>query len=453
MLFTDLNFLYLFLVTFIAYYIARSSKLQIAILIAASFVFYSFHNPYLLTLLVISIALNTFSYLRVVAAQNKQEAKRFATLGVVINLSILGTFKYFNFIHSSLFSSMDLPELLINIPLPIGISFYTFQGISLVIDAYRGDIKQDPKYKSITLFIAFFPQLVAGPIVKAKDFLPQISYKTLKNIDYDFAFRRLVEGYFLKMVVANNLSEMTFYMQNPYFKMLDSKELFILLNGYSVQIFADFAGYSSIAIGIAALFGYRLKENFNYPYIATSFKDFWQRWHISLSTFLKDYLYIPLGGNRKGTARTYLNLLITMCLGGFWHGAAWSYLVWGAFHGVVLVLERFFAGIIQRNLLPNFFKIGMVYFLVTLAWLLFKLPEFDHVLGYIKALLANQNLKEGLISKSSLYVIMYSLPVFFMHLYQFKKYKFLPHWFIYGLMLFSIICFSETGVSFIYFQF
>lgn len=453
MLFTDLNFVYLFLVTFILYYLARSSKLQVLILIAASFVFYSFHNPYLLALLVASIALNSFSYIKVVGAHSKRQTKLFATLGVVINLTILGIFKYFNFIQTSSLSSMDLPEILVNIPLPIGISFYTFQGISLVVDAYRGDIKSKTKYKNIALFIAFFPQLVAGPIVRAKDFLPQIQYKKLKEIDYEFAYRRIVEGYFLKLVVANNLNQLTFYMQNPYYKMFSSSELFIFLNGYSAQIFADFAGYSSIAIGLAALFGYRLKENFNYPYIASSFKDFWQRWHISLSSFLKIYLYIPLGGNRKGKLRTYVNLMLTMCLGGFWHGAAWSYIVWGAFHGGVLAIERFVGNHIKRNIVPKLFKVLFVYLLVTFAWLLFKLPEFRDVIGYCEAFLNNHDQGAQLLSKRSIYVIIYSLPVYLMHLYKLKNIKGIPQWFIYGVMLFSIVCFSETGASFIYFQF
>ncbi|MEQ8682884.1 MAG: MBOAT family O-acyltransferase, partial [Cyclobacteriaceae bacterium] len=221
-------------------------------------------------------------------------------------------------------------DFLIAIPLPIGISFFTFQGISLLVDAYRNragtsdQIRVLPFWKLLfhtSLYISLFPQLVAGPIVKAHDFYPQIRTKYLSGIQWNYVFQHVVTGYFLKMVVADNLKDFTGELVWPSFERFSSVELLVYLFGYSMQIFADFAGYSLIAIGISGLFGYIIPQNFNFPYVASGFSDFWKRWHISLSTFLKEYLYIPLGGNRKGRVRTYLNLMIVMALGGLWHGA------------------------------------------------------------------------------------------------------------------------------------
>ncbi|HEX5001148.1 MAG TPA: MBOAT family O-acyltransferase, partial [Bacteroidia bacterium] len=271
-------------------------------------------------------------------------------------------------------------------------------------------------------------------------------------------FRKLVIGYFLKMVVADNLKEFTFWISYPYFEGFKTLPLLVMLFGYSCQIFADFAGYSLIAIGLAKLFGYNLLKNFNFPYISTSFKEFWKRWHISLSSFLMEYLYIPLGGNRKGKIRTYVNLMITMLLGGLWHGAAWSYAVWGAFHGLALAVERFFTYRLSlpNSLLIRFLRGLLVFSFVTLAWLLFKLPNFTHVIKYIQAIFANDGSNYF---EMSIYIFIYSIPVVLYHLVylseqkfgaiKLRKAEFLP----YGVMLFLILTNSGPAGSFIYFQF
>lgn len=419
--------------------------------------------------------------------------RSWAIAGIVSNLIVLIFFKY-SPLFSSTFSNPgnSVGEFLISIPLPIGISFFTFQGISLVVDTFRS--RDEMKFrgvisgnkiehlKSTFLFISFFPQLVAGPIVKAHDFIPQIKSKFLKDIDWEFAFKAIVIGYFLKMVIADNIKEQTFWIEYPYFQGHSSTVLIVLLFGYSIQIFADFAGYSSIAIGLAAMFGYRLRDNFNFPYISTSFSEFWRRWHISLSSFLKEYLYIPLGGNQKGSVRTYINLFIVMFLGGLWHGAAWSYAVWGTFHGLALAVERFLqknvnfgsaapeilvtyqnASILSLSwrLIKVVLKTSIVFVFVTLAWLLFKLSEFEHALIYIKNIIIN-NFQIGS-SKINLAIIglivLYSIPVIAYHLYYLyrEKYpntnfkKFEP--IVYGIMIFSIITNSGIPGSFIYFQF
>ncbi|MEZ6126145.1 MAG: MBOAT family O-acyltransferase [Planctomycetaceae bacterium] len=263
------------------------------------------------------------------------------------NLATLAFFKYSGLLSKTFLQPIhngQLTDLLAAIPLPIGVSFFTFQGISLLIDTYRARSDQQlsilvserhsGRWLDVALFISFFPQLVAGPIVKAHDFLPQIKPKSRRDLDWTYIFRTLTTGYFLKMVVADNLKLYTAWIEFPVFHTKSTLTLLTMLFGYSMQIFADFAGYSLIAIGVAAIFGYRLISNFDFPYISTSFSEFWRRWHVSLSSFLKEYLYIPLGGNRSGRLRTYRNLLLTMILGGLWHGAAWSYAIWGLAHGL-----------------------------------------------------------------------------------------------------------------------
>lgn len=399
---------------------------------------------------------------------NPDHRKLYATLGVVLNLAILIFFKYSPLFGRTLFQETNsIGEFLISIPLPIGISFFTFQGISLVVDVYKQKYFTDHQVIPPSLgqhamrtafFIGFFPQLVAGPIVKAHEFLPQIEAKKFKDIDWERCFRLLVLGYFLKMVIADNLKEFTFWITYPYFQGLKTVSLLALLFGYSFQIFADFAGYSLIAIGLAKLFGYNFKDNFNFPYISTSFKEFWKRWHISLSSFLMEYLYIPLGGNRKGKVRTYVNLMLTMILGGLWHGAAWSYAVWGTFHGVALAVERFLTDQVKvnRNIFIDTIKGLVVFGFVTLAWLLFKLPEFSHVIEYFKTMTLNQGILSGSLL---LYILLYSLPVILYHIHylvreravyaRVHRVEYLP----YGLMLFLIITNSGPAGAFIYFQF
>ncbi len=390
-------------------------------------------------------------------------------MGVVMNLSILLFFKYSSlFSKTFLSSSSSLGEFLLTLPLPIGISFFTFQGISLVVDVYREKYfnnkeiipKSFLKHSERVLFFkGFFPQLISGPIVKAHDFLPQIEAKYLNTINWEQVIKNLITGYFLKMVVADNLKDFTFWIAFPYFQSQSTATLLVMLFGYSCQIFADFAGYSLIAIGLAKLFGYNFKDNFNFPYISKSFKEFWKRWHISLSSFLMEYLYIPLGGNKKGKVRTYINLIIVMLLGGLWHGAAWSYAIWGGFHGLTLGLERFIEDKIKikATIFFNVFKTCFTFGFITLAWLLFKLPNFEHVIEYLKSIFLNSEIELNL--QIIIYILLYSAPVILYHFIylaksrqtfsQYRRFEYL----LYGIMLFLIVVNSGTSGSFIYFQF
>lgn len=474
MLFTSFDFFILLVITFALYYLPvnffKKGNTQLLLLIVSSVIFYGYYDPALLFLLLFSGAVNVVtSYL--VSYGKPKNRFAIAATGVIINLLVLAFFKYSKLFAPVFFdTSQGIGHFLVMLPLPIGISFFTFEGISLVIDTYKGHT--DEKFKNLVdksfathirnsfFFIVFFPHLVSGPILKAHDFIPQIGSKLFKNIDWQYCFKTLVVGYFLKLVVADNLKDFTASMIYPGFTTLSTLTLVTMLLGYSFQIFADFAGYSLVALGLAGLFGYRLMENFNFPYISATFSEFWRRWHISLSTFLKEYLYFPLGGNQKGKVRTYINLAITMVLGGLWHGAAWSYAVWGAFHGGALAIERLFNDKfkikIKKGSAFYYFKILFIFLAVTLAWLLFKLPDFTQVIAYVKSIFTNTGMVTNYIS--IFLILLYSLPVVLYHFLYLKRQE-VPGFLrkadvlAYGFMLFLIFTNSGTPGAFIYFQF
>ena len=440
MLFNSFPFILLVIITLVLYYNRFFGAYQVPILIISSFTFYAYSQPYLLFLLFVSASINAIVSYKVYLEKIIKKKKIYATIGVVFNLLVIIFFKYgplFSDILDSFNSFNGIGEFIRTIPLPVGISFYTFQGISLVVDLFRDNPQKHilnrvnynfkKHYFDTLFFISFFPQLVSGPIVKAYQFFPQIKQKYFKDIDLDVAIKFLILGYFLKMVIADNLKDQTFWMTYPYFQNYSSLTLLTLLFGYSMQIFSDFAGYSLIAIGIAKLFGYNLIQNFNFPYISKSFSEFWTRWHISLSTWLKEYLYIPIGGNRVKEIRLYINLYVVMLLGGLWHGAAWSYMVWGGYHGSLLAIEKYLMRFTKSPSIHfiNIFKIFIVFSFVTFGWLLFKLPEFEQVILYIKTILLNDGARRIDII---LNIFIYSFPVFIYHLNyyitQFQKGKY-----------------------------
>ena len=471
MLFNSFAFLIFLIVTFGVYYlpIAFIKRNQVMVLVLASFFFYAFEKPVLLFLLLFSIIVNTYFSYRIHHVE-RQKVKRFLLSGVIFNLSILAFFKYSPLVASTLTKEFNIhnsfADLLLTIPLPIGISFYTFEGISLLLDLYKGKTVMDMEsssfsthFKKTAFFISFFPHLIAGPILKARDFYPQISFKAFKDIPWEEVVKKLILGFFLKMVIADNLNFLTKHIVFPYFQAYSAKQLLLETFGYSMQIFADFAGYSTIAIGLGLAFGYNLPKNFNFPYISSTFSEFWRRWHISLSTWLRDYLYIPLGGNRKGELRTYFNLFMVMFLGGLWHGASWSYAVWGAMHGFFLLLERKIKG---DKIDPNKTSIlGMIYvfLVVTVLWLLFKLTDFTYFLLFIKAIYQNIHLPFKFGVEQFSLVFYASLIVLYHIIYVInRKSNFLnksPRLEVvsYAIMLFFIFVSTGPQGSFIYFQF
>lgn len=462
MLFNSTIFCVFLAIVAFVYYLPAMRRWQIEWLLAASLVFYAWEQPWLLSLLLLSAGVTSAASYAVMIVPRPRLA---AAMGVIVNLGVLVFFKYNRLIADSLLGDLarigSVGEALLYLPLPAGISFYTFHGVSLVIDSWRGKyprpqpLRPLPHARNTLLYIVFFPQLVAGPIVKAAQFMPQIGEKRAGDIDWRSVVHHCILGFFLKTVIADNLAQQTTYIACPACLNLASIDLLALLVAYSAQIFADFCGYSMIAIGIASLLGYRLPINFNRPYIADSFADFWQRWHISLSSFLKEYLYLPLGGNRRGKLRTYLNLMIVMGLGGLWHGAAWSYAVWGLWHGAALALERLAAdcGLSGgRGAMMRFVRIAAVFVFVTFGWLLFKLPDFADVVQYLSAIAGNTQLRPSALRL--LVIAAYVTPILAYHLLPSSRT--MPERVqkaIEGLLLSAIVLNSGSSHAFIYFQF
>jgi len=456
MTFTSWQFGLFVAVVFATYYLPPVRPFQAYLLVVASLFFYGYGQAELLPMLAVAV-LGTYLFL-VLAWRDRAI---FLPLGIAFNLALLAFFKYkFLFFDPTTISTGSSPaDFLLRLPLPIGISFFVFHNISLLVDLTKKSEVRRPDLNEAFLYIIFFPQLVSGPITRAEKFLPQIKEKHLAEVDFVEAAKWILTGYFFKLYVANNLNEMTVYMDFPLYETVRLEDKWLLVLLYSYQIYADFFGYTAIAIGLGLLFGYRLPINFNLPYISASFSEFWTRWHISLSTWLRTYLYIPLGGNRHGRVRTYLNIMIVMGLGGLWHGAALSYLAWGTMHGALLVLERMVLGKIDENSqvarLVRPVRIGLVFSCVSMLWIFFKLPNFDHALAYLSGMFTASAVPVHAKFFNSL-ALLYSLPVIIQHLVptsplEAARRKAEPY--LYGLMA-ALMC-VEAGPStaFIYFQF
>lgn len=463
---------------------------QTTIFILASAVFYAWEDWRLLILLILSCGGNAVAAVHILSLKmqgNEEKAKKWVVRAVVLNLVLLGVFKYAGFLISSIPGDF-IPESWVawvcSIPLPIGISFYTFHGISMVVDmsrnkvhTYNESLRTESRstvytqaVRDMGLYLLMFPQLIAGPIIKAHYFWPQLKEKIFSSIDWSRAFRYLITGYFFKMVVADNLSAVTSLLKSQVFiQASNGITLIFMLIGYSVQIFADFAGYSMIAIGLAALFGYRFPINFNFPYISTSLTQFWQRWNMTLSAWLKDYLYIPLGGNRKGATRTYINLFLVMFLGGLWHGADWKFALWGALHGLVLALERFVLHTSwgKKLRIPQWVSIPYCFIIVSALWTTFLMPDIDTVFLFFKQVFGNFSapLTSVIFSERIFLVLFFSFFVLVYHVWgwwrenmqrgQYLKRGKLSYIgaCVYGFMIFMIITSSGNQAGFVYFQF
>ncbi len=544
MLFNSWEFLILLVVTFALYQVPMPGlhlkTWQVTLLLVASALFYAWNEPCLLILLSASCLLNAIAVERILfwkgrvvpprsaVFENSEQtatrdddiqnskskiqndkARTWLCATVVLNLAFLAFFKYAGF-FSDLFPSSLLSapckEWLKAIPLPVGISFYTFQGISLVVDVWRSDISSNTAEKlsargkaravsirDTSFYIAFFPQLVAGPIVKAHEFVDQIGAKRFTDIDWITVRRCLITGFFLKIFVADNLAEQTIYLSVNGTELAGTGpiNLMSLLYGYSFQIFADFAGYSLIAIGLGALFGYKLPPNFNFPYLSTSITEFWRRWHLSLSSWLRDYLYIPLGGNRKGSGRTYFNLFLVMFLGGLWHGAAWKFALWGSLHGLFLAAERLISrrhkpetrNQIQESenkkskidndqssikplpsglwsLASGLLKWFITFHLVTALWLTFMMPDLASIVAFFKGV---ASMKSGFSGPPIFSLLFYGSAIVLYHTWGWlrehrehfaKKIARSPiEAAMHGIMIFLLLTNPGAPQGFIYFQF
>ena len=404
MLFYSPQFLAFFAVVLSAYWAVRNNTARKVVLTLASYVFYAAWDWRFLSLILFSTILDYVVALRIEAAGTAAARRRYLVVSLVGNLGVLGFFKYFDFFVGELVqltawlgTPIDDPAL--RIILPVGISFYTFQTLSYTIDVYRGRLEARRSLLDIALFVAFFPQLVAGPIVRAAHFLPQLtSARRAASVPWRSCTVLFLLGLIKKIVVADNISGLV----DPVFAdptAYGTLAVYVAVFCFAVQIYCDFSGYSDMAIACARAFGYRLPINFAWPYFARNIADFWRRWHISLSTWLRDYLYISLGGNRHGELRRYRNLALTMLLGGLWHGAAWTFVVWGALHGAALAVYHLWnekrVGRREEGQKPSrsawwlrrLLGAGVTFWFVGLCWIFFRAPNFPAALELARAYL------------------------------------------------------------------
>jgi alginate O-acetyltransferase complex protein AlgI len=475
MLFNSLVFVGFITVVFLIYPRLRFRQ-QNLFLLFASYFFYGYWDWRFTSLLLISTVVDFFVGRNVYLSSDHKKRKLLLIISIATNLGILGFFKYFNFFVDSagIFLAtfgLDPHAPVLRIILPVGISFYTFQTMSYTIDIYRRKLKPTNNFIDFALFVSFFPQLVAGPIERAKNLLPQISTPRKMHRDNVLTGLNLVLlGFFKKVAISDSLSPIVESIFSSPAEM-SSGQLLTGIYAFSLQIYGDFSGYTDIARGIALILGFRIMENFNAPYLSRNITEFWRRWHISLSTWLRDYLYIPLGGNRRGKLFTYRNLMITMFLGGLWHGAAWTFVIWGVLHGAYLSVHRMLLKGNKPDLLwPNsiggwivdFIKIFLTFHLVALTWVFFRAPDFHNALLYFKGLTYFNQLSDLSIPVLFAGVIMLTLDGVqtwsCSHTWLTDRREFgIVRYTVAQLMFFSVITAAiahiKTVTPFIYFQF
>lgn len=386
MVFSSLTFICIFLpCTFLMYTLIPNLKIKNIFLVLISLLFYAYGEPVYVFLMIFSIIVN---YILGIGIGNDNSKKKFLMiLAIIINLGLLSVFKYSSFAVETLNSLLKVTIHKPKIRLPIGISFYTFQSLSYIVDVYRKNVKPQKNLGKMMLYISFFPQLIAGPIVKYHDINQQIDNRKQSSELVAKGLRRFILGLSKKVLIANTMASVAdsiFALQSDNLNILSA---WLGAVAYLMQIYYDFSGYSDMAIGLGMMFGFRFKENFNYPYSADSIKDFWRRWHISLSTWFKEYLYIPLGGNRKGKARTYFNKIFVFLCTGLWHGANWTFIIWGLYHGFFLLLE----GIMPRIKCPKILRHLYTIIVVCIGFVIFRSDNITYACKMIKTMFQGNN--------------------------------------------------------------
>lgn len=386
MVFASITFLYYFLPIFLILYFIFPKKYKNIVLLIFSFIFYFYGEPKYILLMLIEVF---FSYFMTLSLE-KNKSK--SLLGIIISFHIflLCVFKYFNFIITNINSIFGGNISLLNIVLPIGISFYTFQIISYEVDVYRGKVKASKSLIDYMTYVFLFPQLIAGPIVRYETISKELKSRKVTLEDFSYGVNRFIIGLFKKVVIANNIGELCNILNN-------SSEVSVLLYwvlgiSYMLQIYFDFSGYSDIAIGIGRMIGFKFPENFNYPYIANSVTDFWRRWHMTLSSWFRDYVYIPLGGNRVSTLKHIRNILVVWMLTGLWHGASWNFIIWGIYFGVILIIEKYYLNKVLEKL-PRVIRNIYAMFIVMISFIIFSSDDISSALVAIKGLFSFSSLK------------------------------------------------------------
>jgi len=458
MLFHSWHFAIFFVIVYFVYLPLRKTRFYLHWLLASSYFFYGWWNPLYLLLIAYSTAIN---YYAVTLMQKTQKKKFWLTVSIVNSLGVLGFFKYGAFVTENINGLLPLLGAPFTIPapgvlLPVGISFYTFQSMSYTIDFYRGNIKGEPSFIRFATFVSLFPQLVAGPIERAKNLLPQLTGKpkiSIENITDGLSL--FFVGLFKKVALADYLA---LYVDKVYAApgQFDALSLILATFAFGWQIYFDFSGYTDMARGIARMMGFNLMLNFNNPYLATGLGDFWNRWHISLSSWFKDYVYIPLGGNRKGQFNTYKNMFLTMVISGLWHGATWNFVIWGAVHAIGRFMTRELEGTkFYQEKIPKLVKQLSVFIFVTFAWIFFRAESLGDATLIISRIFA-----AGLSNPNFPLVALFSCLSIWIYQFLFEsKAKNSLEWvpLRVGIMLFIllylIIFAAPSPEPFIYFQF
>lgn len=400
MVFSSPVFLFAFLPLVLLFYFLLRNKLRNYFLFLASLVFFAWGGVSYSVLFIISILFNYIIGRGIGKHPGSRTSSRYLAAGVFLNLLFLGIFKYANFIVENLNGLLTVlsykPFADPGIVLPVGISFYTFQAMSYLIDVYRKEAEVQKNPFNLGLYIALFPQLIAGPIVRYHDIAQQIKSRTIDSAGFVYGIKRFITGLAKKVLIANNMGAIADIAFNLPADQLSTPIAWLGVVTYALQIFFDFSGYSDMAIGLGKMFGFTFLENFNYPYISGSIKEFWRRWHISLSTWFRDYLYVPLGGNRKGKWRTYLNLILVFFVTGLWHGASWSFVLWGLLHGAFLIIERISDGRFPGKLWKPLQHVYTI-FIVLMAWVLFRADSLQQAWSYYGTMFDNGNVQGDMI--------------------------------------------------------
>ncbi len=385
MVFASITFLYYFLPIFLILYFIVPKKYKNIVLLIFSFIFYFYGEPKYILLMLLEVL---FAYFMTLSLE-KNKSKSLLTVIISFHLILLCIFKYFNFIIDNINTIFSSNITLLNIVLPIGISFYTFQIISYEVDVYKGKIKASKNLLEFMTYVFLFPQLIAGPIVRYESVNKELKSRKVTFDDFSSGVNRFIIGLFKKVVIANNIGELCNTL-------VGSDEVSVLLYwilgiSYMLQIYFDFSGYSDIAIGIGKMIGFKFPENFNYPYIADSVTNFWRRWHMTLSSWFRDYVYIPLGGNRVSTLKHIRNIFIVWILTGLWHGASWNFIIWGLYFGIILIIEKYFLNKVLEKL-PKVIRIIYTLFIVMISFIIFSSDNLSSAFTVIKGLFSFNSL-------------------------------------------------------------
>lgn len=403
MLFSSIVFLFTFLPAVMILYYLLPVRFRNVILLLASLVFYAWGEPVYLFLMLLSILFNYFSGLDIARnLQDKRAAKRSLVFNLIINLAVLGFFKYEGFVLDTLNGILPVHISYHALPLPIGISFYTFQILSYIIDVYRGNVKVQTNLPNFALYVTMFPQLIAGPIVQYADVDEQLASREVSWTKFGEGSMYFIRGLAKKVLLANT-SGMIFTEVSGLAKgNIAVVTAWLGAFAYMFQIYFDFSGYSDMAIGLGKMFGFEFNMNFNYPYVSKSITEFWRRWHISLSSWFRDYVYIPLGGNRVSKIKHIRNLLIVWFLTGLWHGAAWNFVAWGLYYGVILIIEKYFLSPVLDRL-PDVVRHIYSIVLVVIGWVLFFSSSFGQAADYIRVMFGAG--AHGFADRESMYLL------------------------------------------------